>query len=492
MNLISVSELINTLSAAEKRQFKLMAQKQQKEKVYLYLFDLVAASGNTAIVKAAFKKAYPSSSLDISARYLHKLLCDMLVRNQLKNDASLHLIQGLMKAKLLRQRNLTNQAIKQTRQLLSGYGTIDDLLLKYLLKREELNYLSEVQFKNISEKQLIAEQQIARDLLKNIRNLQEHYALYELLKYRLIRSAPRGKPGHPGCFNDLLLEELAIINSRAKQNPESQKLHLLFQSFYFTYTGNYPAALKTFYLLNSLFEKNKALLQHPPLDYFDTLDGLLENLKAVHQYDHMPYFINKLSLLENKKYPAYFNYLIKKTVLLFELEILIIKGEWLKAYGSIQATPVWVRNEFPSVQPQKQLLLLFYYSLICYKNQQPGKAKKILTPVITSRQDHNIFYNVCRCFNIVLHYESNDMEYLDYEIRSYKRFTAARQSPIPNIEKLLFKTIALRPWLQTAFRNRQQLKKLTAIITTLQQNPVENSLLKYFNFMEWAIAKFEQ
>ncbi|MBO9593435.1 MAG: hypothetical protein J7599_11050 [Niabella sp.] len=491
MNLVSVAELVSTLSVAEKRQFKLITRKSQKGKVYLQLFDLVTQTGDLSIIKESFKKKYPAASLNIATQYLHKLLCDMLVRNQLKNDTSLLLLYGMMKVKTLRQRNLPNQAIKQARVLLSGSNTTNDLLLKYILKREELNHLSEVNFKGLSEKQLIAEQQTARDLLKNSRSLQEHYALYEILKHRLIHSTPDGNTAAPASFDDLLLEEMTIINNRVKQNPESQKLHLLFQSFYFSHTGNYNAALKTFYLLNGLFEKNKIPLQHPPLDYYDTLNGLLENLKAAGSFDQMPYFIKKLSLLESKEYPDYFNYLIKKTTLLFELELFIVNEAWTSALQRIRSSPSLVLTEFSSVYPQKQLQLQFYYSLIYYKNQQPAKAKKILSPAIMPRQpEHHIFYNICRCFNIVLHYESRDLEYLDYEVRSYKRFTATRPSGIPNIEKLLFKTIALRPWQNSVFRNRQLAEKLSVLVTAIHKNPAENKILNYFNIVEWVLSKF--
>ncbi|MGJ7031735.1 hypothetical protein [Niabella hirudinis] len=491
MNLVSIIELVSTLSVAEKRQFKLITRKSQKGKVYLQLFDLVTQAGDPAVIKASFKKICPAASLNMATQYLHKLLCDMLVRNQLKNDTGLLLLYGMMKVKTLRQRNLPNQAIKQARVLLSGAAATDDFLLQYILKREELRHLSETNFKDVSEKQLIAGQQTARELLKNTRSLQEHYALYELLKHRLIHSAPGESPTTAAGFDDLLLEEMAIINNRVKQNPESQKLHLLFQSFYFSHTGNYNAALKTFYLLNGLFEKNKIPLQHPPLDYYDTLDGLLENLKAVQAFDKMPYFIKKLSLLEHKEYPDYFNCLVRKTALLFELEVMVGNGAWERALEQIRSVSPLILSEFPSVHPQKQLKLLFCYSLIYYKNQQPGKAKKILTPVITARQPaHSSFYNICRCFNIVLHYESRDLEYLDYEVRSYKRFTASRPSGIPNIEKLLFKAIALHPWQNSAFRNRQQAGKLTALIAAIHKNPAENSVLSYFDFAAWVLSRF--
>lgn len=491
MNLVSVIELVNTLSAAEKRQFKLTTRKSEKGTVYLLLFDLVVSFKNAALIKASFKKKYPAASLSIAVQYLHKLLCNMLVRNQLKNDTGLQLLYGLMKVKTLRQRNLPGQAVKEAGHLLSGSGTTDDFLVKYILKREELRHLSEVRFNGVSEKQLIGEQQAARDLLKNARNLQEHHALYELLKYRLIKTRSEANPVAPVNFDDLLLEEMAIINNRTKHNPESQKLHLLFQSFYFTSIRNYAAALKTFYLLNALFEKNKHLLQHPPLDYYDTLNGLLESLQAVHRYDQMPYFISKLSLLENNEYPDYFKYLIKKTALLFELQALSVTGGWLSALQRIQAAPASVLSEFPAVHPEKQLKLVFYCSLIYYKNQQPGKAKKILAPVISGPQSNgHLFYNICRCFNMVLHYESRDLEYLDYEIRSYKRFTTARASGIPNIEKLLFKTVALHPWQNSVFRNRQHVEKLSGLIAAVYQNPEEKKVLEYFNFIEWVLSRF--
>lgn len=57
-----------------------------------------------------------------------------------------------------------------------------------IIYRQELNYISDLNFSGMTEKELVEIQITARDILKDLRNTHEHYSLYQLLKYRLVHS----------------------------------------------------------------------------------------------------------------------------------------------------------------------------------------------------------------------------------------------------------------------------------------------------------------
>jgi len=62
-----------------------------------------------------------------------------------------------------------------------------------------------------------------------------------------------------------------------KKTFTSQKLHLLFQSFFLIDIGDYHSAVKSLFKLNELFEKNKRFWAHSPFDYLSALNGIIDS-----------------------------------------------------------------------------------------------------------------------------------------------------------------------------------------------------------------------
>ncbi|RYY00993.1 MAG: hypothetical protein EOO53_20295, partial [Gammaproteobacteria bacterium] len=325
--------LVASLSQAEKRQFKLANKKLATTGGYFYLFGLIEKLryADWETIKKEFKNKYPSASIESAAAYLYKLVLEALVQNKVKNDEAYKLLNSLLQIKILKERNLHANAYFEIKKNEKRAEKYQELPILYFLKREELNYLSQNNYSGIKEKELIAKQVAAKDILRDLRNIQEHHTLYELLKHRLNNTSQILSEQSKTELNDLVFSEIAIINTNTKQSLESKKLHLLFQSFYFIKTGDYRSALRTFYILNELYENKLLNLQHPPIDYYAMLDGILDSLRMIDHYDEMDYFLNKLALLQKNEYPEYFKLLVKKTILLNRLRMVSYERKWEEA-----------------------------------------------------------------------------------------------------------------------------------------------------------------
>ena len=216
----SLLKLIASMSPAEKRQFILSTKKQASSSKYLDLFKLIDKQKDLEwlFIKEKFKAIYPTSAIESTAAYLNKLLIDVLIQNKLLNDETYKLLYSLLQIKVLQDRNLLEGAysvIKKNIVLASKY---QELPLLYLLKRKELNYLSDINFKGIKEKDLVTKQVVAKDILRKIRNTQEHYTLYELLKHRLSHTPQTLSYETKTKLNDLVLSEIAILNTNINGN----------------------------------------------------------------------------------------------------------------------------------------------------------------------------------------------------------------------------------------------------------------------------------
>lgn len=493
MSLTAAVRLVKSLSKMEKRQFALGTRKHRGEKDYLELFRIIDAhpAPEPAAIREEFLSTRPGASLENTARYLVKVLSDVLIQSKLKDDTAFKLQYGLLRIQLFNERSLEEEGRKELKRLKPLAVQSQNYLAQYMLYRQELNYASESDFRGMSEKGLVDAQMKARNVLKDIRNVHEHYCLYELLKLRLIRSGKVLNEEGRKQLNDLVLNEMGLVTGRIKHNFESQKLHLLFQSFFFIDIGDYKSARKTFHVLNRLFEHHMQLWGYPPLDYFSSLNGILDSLKAIDQVEEMPFYLERLTQLDNASYPEYFRYRVRKTVLIYQLFGDLREGNAPKAVERIAGLEKGFFEAYGSVHGEQQEELLFYAGLSFFRAKRYKKAFSYIHPIISKRKadQTSTVFKAARLLAILIHYEDNNLEYLDYEIRSYKRASAGGVKLLKT-EKLIFRAIAIHPNLNGPQKNRLLWKKIAPLAASTEKDKYENQLHKYFDFTGWVKGKF--
>jgi hypothetical protein len=310
--------------------------------------------------------------------------------------------------------------------------------------------------------------------------------LYELLKYRLTHSGKVLSEEGKQQLNDLLLSEMGLVTGRIKNNFESQKLHLLFQSFFFTDIGDYKSALKTFYELNRLFEQNPSIWNYPPLDYLSSLDGILDSLRTIGSYEDMPFYIDKMGQLAEQHYPEYFQFIVEKSRVIYQLTIFTARKKYKDAVQFIQKVDPILLKLQALVDYDKQSELLFYFGLSYFGVKDFNKAQKYINEIVLIGKINyqSLIYKASRLLNIIIHYERNNLEYLDYEIRSYKR-SFQLKSKLMRTEKIIFKVIKLHPCMNNLKKNKQLWLKIEPDAAAIQKDKYEMQLQKYFDFIGW-------
>lgn len=484
----SIIQLIKSLSKEEKRLFKLASKKQSGNKDYLVLFDLIDSSSilDFSLIKEKFEVARPRASIQNTARYLAGLITDSLITSKLKDDKDFQLIYGYLRIRVLEERFLSKEAYKELKRLKEIANHTENLILHHLLYRFELEYQSNENFKGISEKKLIGIQMKMREILKDIHTVNEHYALYELLKYRIIHSGSILSEESKKQLNDLILSEMGLITSRLKNNKKTQKIHLLFQSFFLIHIGDYKAALGAFSRLNKLFEENKNDWGHPPHEYLSALDGILDNLRSIAFYDEMQFYISRLIAMDVSSYPEHFRLLVRKNVVIYELSKLLGTDELQTAVLFIKKIdPALLKTQGVS-DYDKHSEFLFYISRVFYHSGDYKKAQKNLSEILLLGKINlqSLVYKAARLLSMIIHFLEDNQEYLEYEIRSYKR-AYQKHGKLLKTEKLLFKAIHLNPKSKTTKIKDNEYNKMVTMAGEIQHDKYEMQLLKYFNYANW-------
>jgi len=492
MSQLVAIRLVKSLSSPEKRYFKLHTRQQTGNKDYLDLFTIIdkTASGDAAAIQQKFRRSHPASSLNNTARYLVKILTDCLIQSRIEKDPLFGLLQDIMRVKVLQERSMREEGYEQLKKIRQAAQQQQQHFVEYLTYRDELNYFADSNFQGTNDRGLIEKQMKAKDILKNISHIQDHYSLFELMKYRIVHSGKIASDDDRKRLNDLMLSEMTLVAGKSKNSFAAQKLHLLFQSYFFTDVGDYQSAFKTFHSLNKLFEQNGKLLEHPPLDYLSALNGILDSLHALGNYTEIAFYLDRLKQLDQSAYPEYFRYQVRKTIAVYQLAILAGQKQFPEAVALCRAAEAGLLKAYAMVDEEKQWELYFYYSLSYFGNKDLKKAHGYIGEIMRTHKAYPqlLVCKATRLLNIIIYYEQGETDYLEYEIRSYKRFFKEKHKLLRS-ETLLFKFIKIWPDAKKKKIPELLQKKMLEETVSLQKDTYEKQLLKYFDFPQWVREK---
>jgi hypothetical protein len=482
----SLIRLIGSLSGPEKRFFKLQSKIQKGSKEYLLLFDLIEQSKTHDVnqLSEEFKKLSPEGSWNNTCIYLGNMLLDSLVRAKTEKDVFFDLLQQIQEIQILKERSLEQEAFKKAKKVQQKAALYQLHWVEYFCHRYQLNYYSENNFSDIDDETLVKLQMKGKEILKGLNHIHDHYSLYELLKYRLIHIGKVVSDEGKKKLNDLMLSEMVLVAGKSR-SFSSQKLHLLFQSFFFTDIGDYKAALKSFYQLNDLLEKNEAFLDNPPLDYFSALNGIIDSLYVMGNNTEVPYYLEKIKNLDQPSYPEYFRYLVRKTVYSQQIVRLLHDKDTDAAIHLVNSIPTDVFDSYAMVDEEKQSEVYFYCSLVYFQQKNWKKAHWFLTEIMNRVKlpDQLLISKAIRLLNIIIYYEKGEIPHLEYEIRSYKRYFVTAK--LLKTEKLIFKIITSSAPNKRLLLMTNEKKKIVSELAGITNDKYERQLLKYFDFTGW-------
>ena len=262
-------------------------------------------------------------------------------------------------------------------------------------------------------------------------------------------------------------------------------MHLLFHSSFFTDIGDFKSALKTFYELNLLFENNPSKWNNPPLDYLSALDGIPDSLRTIRSFEEMPFYIGKITQLSRERYPEYFRTVTDFYVTIYKLALLSGLGKYREAIEFIEDIPGLLSKKQTLSDYEKQSELHFYLALCYFGINDFSTSQKYINQVVLIGKINyqSVIYKASRLLNLIIHYEAEDFEYLDYEIRSYKRLFQ-NKGKLLQTEKAIFKFVQATA-LSSHRKNETKIAGLQPMFSSIEKDKFELQLVKYFDFIGW-------
>ena len=488
----SVIALTGSLSKSEKKHFSLQVVKDNTDKDYLVIYDIIA---NNKIhdgeeVKNEFRRQRPGGSFEISLQYLYEKMLDSLLILRKKKDVYYDLYQNISKARMLYERSLFHECFEQLDVTIQQAQIYENYEILMIATKLELEYLLRLNFPDISEQELYHKHFAQNEALKKIRKITEQNALFNLLKYRLAYKGFTRTEKEKQDMNDLIVNELHIAASTdSEHNFEITKNHKLFQASYLISVGEYRIALNLFKELSKLFEENPHFWANPPIYYLYVLEGVLDSLRSVGDYDDMPYFLNKLEKLSMN---SSFEFRVNISCLLFQYELFryLDKGDFSRCNEIIEKYQDSLFDKESWLSPMRQSELLLYTAIVFIGNRNYKMAMRYINRMIlTHNIDYLPFMRTMRLVRLIVYYEMGEFDLISYETRSIKRELSAKKDKSFLTERTILWFLNKRN-LPILKKDRDAMyEKLLPTIKSLQEDKYENQLLRIFDFTAWIESK---
>jgi hypothetical protein len=482
----TLHSLVQSLSKAEKRYFRLFCELQGGNKVYVGLYQLLEqCTDDPTAIAADFSRQHPEAVFETACKYLYRNLMKSLRSFQTDKSIDSRLMHRISDCQILFNKGLMDicfDELEKAKALAIRYEKFPYFLT---LARMELEFLTKLEFPGMDEANLVARQEKINEVINQESWLNRHSALYEVLSYRYFHQGPTRSQHETEQLNDLLLEEFQIISNKHYNSLSSSIIHLHFQSTYFMMTGNDTESLRLSYELHQVFADNPRLLNDAPIHYLYLINSLLTDLRAMRKYEEMVFFIGHLQALPARS--ENLDGFIGQLVYQHQLARMIDLGQFAEAFGLVESYQQQLSGKASVIPPNFGATLQLLTALVYFGRQDLPTALRHLNQVLNASPgyiSHQV-HILCRLLRLVVHFELNNYDYLQYEIRSIERKL--------KVEKKLFKLEKLTMrFLKKAVASPPSVKQFRQFqdeLNPLATDPHERQLLKWFDIICWVESK---
>lgn len=488
-------DLIKSLSKSEKRFFKLSSSLQSGEKNYLKIFDFVDKQKeyDEEEIKEAYRgekfiKHFPSEK-----NHLYKLILkslrsfhsDRTISSVLKQE--LKNIEILYKKALYKECNkFVSRAKKQAIMHEKFYYWFELLSWEKLLLEEAYEA---GKFDKDLDKLLEEEQEV----IDKLRNLAEYQMLYSRINF-LYRSGGFSKNEEERAEVDKIANHPLIKGKNTALSSRAATICYYVQGLCAATNRDYALSFTKFLRVKTILDKNPLIRRDLAKRYVRALKNLLYCYIDSNKLDKAEELIVELRNLPSEKGFDSIDVKVKIFTSSYIAELMICdrRGDYNRSLKIAEEISQGMETYGDKIN--KEQFIVFYYNLsyVYFGAQQYSKALKYVNELINDneqvlRQD---IYNFARLFNLIIHFELENYDLLDYIIKSTVRYLRKQKKDF-DIEMTIIKHIKKLIKLDGYEQQLPVFEQMKKDMTLAFENPKERVVLQYFDYLSWCESKIQ-
>ena len=486
--------LIKSLTKSEKRYFKLMSSLQTGEKNYMKLFESVDEQNkyDEEVLKYQLKDENFIKHLPSEKNHLYKLILKSLRGFHADTSAASIIQENLRNIELLFNKALYTECYKnilrtkETAYVYEKYYFLLDLIdwEKKLVEEAFLDNKFKVNMDNLIDEE--------SDCIEKLRNIAEYQKLYSRVNYVIRKGGyTRNKEGQ----NEIkkIATHPLIVGKNTAHSIKATTACYSIKGLCAVTNHDHETSSENFNKVIKIMEANPPIMKELPKRYIRALNNVLYTYLAEKDWDKTLSIIEKMKALETKQGFESIDIQLKLFTLPFnaELNIFISKGEYAKAIKQVVPEILERLNRFNG-KVNKEEEMLFYYNIsrAYFFTEDLKGALRYINLVLNENKPglRDDVYTFARLVNLIIHYELNNLDLLEYNIKSTKRFLTINKRDY-KFETVFIQEMRKLTKCKTQEKLKDQFIEFKKSLLTVLQDPYEKIALDYFDFLIWLDSK---
>ena len=176
-----------------------------------------------------------------------------------------------------------------------------------------------------------------------------------------------------------------------------------------------------------------------------------------------------------------------------ELVMLHSLGEFEKSVVLIEEIERLQAEYHGKISKEMEVLLTYNKAYSYFGTGDYKKALSYLNEVLNDNEQNlrQDIYSFSRLFNIVIHYELENYDFLEYIVKSTNRYLS-KQDRDYQVENVCIKSIRKLAKTIESVNRVEIFEKMEAEISTLLEDHNERVVLEYFNISSWVKSKIRK
>jgi hypothetical protein len=489
-------KLIKSLSKSEKRFFKLSSALQSGEKNYLKIFDFIEkqAQYDEDELKDVFQHETFIKHLPSEKNHLYRLVLKSLRVYFSEQSASSILKQELKNVEILYDKALYKECEKFVTRAKAIAKEHEEFYYWYELISWEKRLMEAAyedgEFSRDLDQLVLEEETV----IEKLRNVAEYQVIYSKINL-IFRSGGFTRNEQERKIVESIADYHLIKGKNTALSTRATSMCYYIKGLCAATNRNYEDSFQFFNRTKDILDANPLIKEDLGFRYIATLSHLLRCHIDMKQFQEAERMIHEIRSLEGKKG---FN----STDLSLRIFSISYNGEFalFHAMGNFAHTRKLAeeleRNDLATgekISKEQNILFQYNKAYAFFGNNEFKRALSTLNEVLNDneqrlRQD---IYSFARIFNLIIHFELENYDFLEYVIKSTNRYLSKHERDY-EIENTVIKHMRKLAKTITNSQRIEILEKMKVEVDGLMNDAQEQVILEYFHLPAWIDSRLKK
>ena len=491
----SLHKLIRSLTASEKRAFKLFASRHTSadQNQYVKLFDAIDEQESyhePALLKRFGTKQFSivkGRLYDSILRSLDAFHSNSSIDAQLKRD--LHCAEILYKKSLYDQCSKLLVSAKKIAQKYERHSSLLEIYMweKKLIEKDNYSGMTEEDINRF-----LTEDKVIGEKVKNFND-------YWNIKSRLFMILnKRGKVRNPEELENFkkIIDNTLLQTEASALSIETKYLYNHIYSAYYFGVGDYQNCYEYLRRNVELVEGNVHIFEEEPNIYFSVLTNITYVCSQLKDYEHVFMFLKKLREVPQKfEISKNEDLEIKLFSSAYSIEMTIYNnlGEYEKALELVPKIEEGLEKYAGNLNKVREAYFCSSIANACFGAEKFSNALRWNNRILHNKAIDEI--EDAHCFaeimNVVIHLELKNDDIIPYTMKAAQRYLKAKKR-VYKFETVFFNFISNLLREKDPSKTNLAYKELYDELSKLKDDPFEHTAFEYFDFISWAESKVKK